>query len=85
MAKRRARKPVKEVPVSAEEEVEGNDKKEGRTEENKVGLIDQEGIVVLESHFYMEQIFLNWYYSLGICAFYHLFCFRAPFVDIESK
>ena len=65
MAKRRARKPVKEVPVSAEEEVEGNDKKETRIEENKVGLFDQEGIFVLESHFYMKQICLNWYYSFG--------------------
>ncbi|XWS29475.1 hypothetical protein CRYUN_Cryun24cG0032200 [Craigia yunnanensis] len=42
MAKRRAKKTVKEVPASAEGEVEGNDKKETRIEENKVGLIDQE-------------------------------------------
>ncbi|XWS41499.1 hypothetical protein CRYUN_Cryun17cG0086900 [Craigia yunnanensis] len=42
MAKRRAKKTVKEVPSPAECQVEGNDKKEGRTEENKVGLIDQE-------------------------------------------
>ncbi|XVF61724.1 hypothetical protein PTKIN_Ptkin08bG0153200 [Pterospermum kingtungense] len=42
MAKRRAKKTVKEVPASAVRDVEGNDKKEGPNEENKVGLIDQE-------------------------------------------
>ncbi|XVF17154.1 hypothetical protein REPUB_Repub10bG0095100 [Reevesia pubescens] len=38
MAKRRAKKTVKEVPASSECQVEGNDKKE----ENKVGLMEQE-------------------------------------------
>ncbi|XVE52412.1 hypothetical protein DITRI_Ditri02bG0120100 [Diplodiscus trichospermus] len=41
MAKRRAKKAVKEVRASAESEVKGNDKKGGPSE-NKVGLIDQE-------------------------------------------
>ncbi|KAK5783125.1 putative cytochrome P450 [Gossypium arboreum] len=42
MAKRRAKKTVKEVPASAECEVERNDRKEGQNEENIPGLIDQE-------------------------------------------
>ncbi|KAB2002340.1 hypothetical protein ES319_D11G059800v1 [Gossypium barbadense] len=42
MAKRRAKKTVKEVPASAECEVERNDKKENQNEENISGLIDQE-------------------------------------------
>ncbi|MBA0652371.1 hypothetical protein Goklo_019637, partial [Gossypium klotzschianum] len=37
-----AKKTVKEVPASAECEVERNDKKEGQNEENISGLIDQE-------------------------------------------
>ncbi|MBA0589322.1 hypothetical protein Gorai_018076 [Gossypium raimondii] len=42
MAKRRAKKTVKEVPASAECEVERNDKKEDQNEENISGLIYQE-------------------------------------------
>ncbi|XVF15101.1 hypothetical protein REPUB_Repub09cG0120300 [Reevesia pubescens] len=42
MVKRKAKKTVKPVPPSAECEVDGNEKKEVPTEENKVGLIDQE-------------------------------------------
>lgn len=53
MAKRRAKRTVKEVPASAERKVEDDDKKGSQTEENEEGLIDQEGILVLQSHFHM--------------------------------
>ncbi|EOX92240.1 Translation initiation factor IF-2, putative isoform 1 [Theobroma cacao] len=42
MAKRRAKRTVKEVPASAERKVEDDDKKGSQTEENEEGLIDQE-------------------------------------------